>query len=175
MKVFLKEDVKNVGKIGEIVNVKAGYARNYLIPNNYAQIATERNTKEWAYLKQVSESKQKKAFKEREQVLVKLKEVSLSFSHEAKSTGELFGSITMHNILSALEEKGFSLDKRDILLEAPVKTIGDTKLKISLAKGLDTEILINVKALKSTVAAPVHAPKTDQEIETEEDEAESVV
>lgn len=154
MKVFLKEDVKNVGKIGEIVNVNAGYARNYLIPNNFAQIATEKNTKEWAYLKQVATSKQKKAFTEREKTLAKLKEVSLSFSREAKDNGELFGSITMHNILSALEEKGFSLDKRDVLLEAPIKNTGDMKLKVSLAKGLDTEISITVTPLKNIAVAP---------------------
>lgn len=168
MKVFLKEDVKNVGKIGEIVNVKPGYARNYLIPNNFAQIATEKNTKEWAYLQQVATSKQKKAFTEREKVLEKLKTVNLSFSREAKDTGELFGSITMHNILSALEKKGFSLDKRDVLLEAPIKNTGDIQLKINLAKGLDTEIAVTVTALKSTTVAPVHAKKTVQEVEAEE-------
>lgn len=170
MKVFLKEDVKNVGKIGEIVNVKSGYARNYLIPNNYAQIATEKNSKEWSYLQQVATSKQKKAFAEREKVLVKLKEVSLSFAQEAKDSGELFGSITMHNILSALEEKGFVLDKRDILLDAPIKNTGDIKLKINLAKGLSTEISITVTALKNTAVASVHAKKTAQEAEAEEAE-----
>ncbi|MBE8163047.1 MAG: 50S ribosomal protein L9 [Bdellovibrionaceae bacterium] len=173
MKVFLKADVKNVGKVGEIINVKAGYARNYLIPNNFAQVATEKNTKEWAYLQQVATSKQKKAFVEREKVLAKLKEVSLSFSHEAKSNGELFGSITMHNILSALEEKGFSLDRRDLLLEAPIKNTGKIQLKINLAKGLDTEITVTVTPLKSTAAAPVHSEKTIQEIEAEEAEDEA--
>lgn len=172
MKVFLKEDVKNLGKIGEIVNVKSGYARNYLIPNNFAQIATEKNSKEWSYLKQVSVSKQKKAFKEREKVLAKLKDVSLTFSREAKDNGELFGSITMHNILSALEEKNFSLDKRDVALEAPIKNVGKIQLKINLAKGLDTEISVIVDALKNTVTAPVHEKKTDQEVEAEEKEDE---
>ncbi|MBE8221572.1 MAG: 50S ribosomal protein L9 [Bdellovibrionales bacterium] len=170
MKVFLKEDVKNVGKIGEIVNVKSGYARNYLIPNNFAQIATEKNTKEWEYLKKVAVSKQKKAFVERGKVIEKLKEVSLYFSREAKDNGELFGSITMHNILSVLEKEGFQLDKRDVLLEAPIKNIGDTKLKIILAKGLETEITVTVTPLKNTAVAPVHEEKTIQEIEAEQNE-----
>src|SRR5574338_239193 len=104
MKVILQKDVKNVGKVGDLVTVKDGYARNFLFPRKLAQTATEKSLKAWDHLKKVAESKKKKARKEREEVAGKLNGQTLTFKRAAGESDKLFGSVTPADISAALEE-----------------------------------------------------------------------
>src|SRR5690606_34549164 len=121
MKVILTTDVKNVGKVGDLVKVAAGYARNFLFPRKYAVEATEKRQKEMAHLQAMAERKKLKAVAARKEILSKLESVTVSFQLPAGENDRLFGSVTTLDIAQKLEELGFEIDKRDILLEEPIR------------------------------------------------------
>src|SRR5687768_13485303 len=98
MKVILQQDVKNVGKVGDVVNVKTGYARNFLFPRKLAAIALEKSVKAWEHLKQVAELKKKKAVAERRAILDKLAGVTVTFKRGSSDKEKIFGSVTAHDI-----------------------------------------------------------------------------
>ena len=144
MKVLLKQDVKDLGKAGSIVNVKNGFARNFLFPRSFAVEASEKNEKELAHLKKLGEIKAKKALGERKQVIEKLEGVTVTFHMSASETDKLFGSVTALDVSKKLSEQGFEVDKRDIEIEA-IKMIGQHKAKVVLGEGLETEIAVNIE------------------------------
>src|SRR5882757_130186 len=99
MKVILQKDVKDLGKVGELVTVKQGYARNFLFPRKLALAATENRVEEWTHLTKVAEIKKKKAMGVRQEVITKLQGLTLTFKLETSAEGEkLFGSVTTHDI-----------------------------------------------------------------------------
>jgi large subunit ribosomal protein L9 len=145
MKVILQEDIKNVGKVGQLLEVATGFARNYLFPKKLAVLATEKKVKEWNHLQKVSDAKKKKAMATRQELVNKLKDVTLNFAMESASGSEkIFGSITTMDISDKLEEQGYLVDKRDIHLEEPIKVLGQHKASIKLGEGLEAEITIAV-------------------------------
>lgn len=148
MKVLLQQDVKNLGKVGELVNVKTGFARNYLFPRLLAVEATEKRVKEFAHLKLVAEAKKKKATAERQEVVKKLSGVSLTFKMPAGETDKLFGSVTNTDVSNELEKHGYSIDRRDIHLEDSIKVLGSHKAIVRLGEGLEAEIAISVERLQ---------------------------
>lgn len=145
MKVILQKDVKNVGKVGEMLNVRSGFARNFLFPRRLAVEASEERIAELAHLKRVAEIQQKKARKEREDLLGKMKGITLSFKVAAGETDKLFGSVTTGDISDGLEKLGFSVDRRDISLVEPIKMLGQYQAKVKMGEGLEAEILVNVE------------------------------
>lgn len=144
MKVILQKDVKDVGKVGELVSVKAGFARNFLFPRKLAVVATEKRQKEWNHLNKVAEVKKKKAVAERKALIDKMAGVTVTFKVEAGETGKLFGSITTMDISNALEKQGFSVDKRDIHVEEAIKVLGQHKATVKLGAGQETAITVTV-------------------------------
>ena len=144
MKVILQKDVKDLGKVGDLVNVSKGYARNFLFPRLLAAEATERRVDELTHLKKIAEAKKKKAVGERKALLEKISKVNVSFSRAAGESDKLFGSITTMEISGALEKLGFSIDRRDIVLEDQIKVLGQHKAKVKLGEGLDAELTITV-------------------------------
>lgn len=144
MKVILQKDVKDLGKIGQVVDVSNGYARNFLFPRSLAQEATESRIKEWQHLQRVAEVKNKKALQDREEMSNKINGVTVDFKVQAGEGDKLYGSISAGDISVALEGKGFSVDKRDIQLE-PIKILGQHKAVVSLDEGLSAEIVIAVE------------------------------
>lgn len=145
MKVILKNDVKNVGKIGQLVNVARGYARNFLFPNNLALEATERRLKEFEHLKKMADSKRKKAMQEKKQILSKLSSVSVTFKVNAGENEKLFGSITSLDISRELEKQGFHVDRRDVRMDDSIRVLGQHKATIYFGEGLETEIAVSVE------------------------------
>ena len=145
MKVILQKDVKDLGKVGDLVNVAAGFARNFLFPRKLAQVATETREKEWAHLQKVAEGKKKKAVAERAELLNKIKGTALVFKLSAGEKDKLFGSVTNADISKKLEDNGYSVDRRDIHLEEPIRVLGQHKAVIRLGEGLETEIAIAVE------------------------------
>lgn len=146
MKVILQKDVKNLGKVGELVSVKQGYARNYLFPRQLAVVATEKKLSEWNHLKKVAEIKKKKAIAGRQEIIGKLQGLTLNFKLEAAAESEkLFGSVTTMDISKQLEGHGFEIDKRDIHLEEQIKVLGQHKAFVRMGDGLEAEITVVVE------------------------------
>lgn len=145
MKVILQKDVKNLGKVGELVNVASGYARNFLFPRLLAAEATEKRMAEFEHLKRAAEAKMKKANAERQAVIVKLKGVNIVIKATAGESDKLFGSVTNNDISNELEKHGYSVDRRDIVLEEPIRVLGSHKATVKLGEGLETTISVVVE------------------------------
>lgn len=145
MKVILNKDVKDLGKTGEVVNVSAGFARNFLFPRKLAEEATENKAKQWEHLKSVAEAKKKKAVEERRGLLSKISGASVKFQVAAADSDKIFGSITTSDISRELEKSGFSVDRRDIHLEEQIKVLGTHKALIKMGEGLEATIQVVVE------------------------------
>lgn len=145
MKVILQKDVKDLGKIGDLVNVSLGFARNLLFPRKLAIEATEKRVNEYNHLKRVAESKKKKALAERQDFLNQIKGKTVTFKMNAGENEKLFGTVTTSDISKSLDKMGFSVDKRDIHLEEPIKVLGTHKATIRYAEGLEAAIQIAVE------------------------------
>ena len=148
MKVILLKTNEHLGEIGEIVNVKSGYARNFLIPNKIASMATKENI---AYYTKWIESQKIKEAKSREniQLLAKqLDKMTLKFSLKAGENDKLFGSVTSQMISEEIEKLGYSVDKKEIILEDSLKEIGNHFVHVNLGEDLKPKIKIKIKAEK---------------------------
>lgn len=144
MKVILQKDVKDVGKVGEAVTVKSGFARNFLFPRRLATEATEKRVKEWDHLQKVSEIRKKKALGDRKALIEKVSGLTVSFSRQASEAEKLFGSVTPLDISTELEKQGHSIDKRDIEVLDPIKVLGEHKAMICLGEDLTAEVTVVV-------------------------------
>jgi len=147
MKVILKKDVKDLGKIGELVSVANGFARNFLFPRKLAAEATEKRVKEFEHWTRVSTSRQKSAMAERRTTLEKIAGLQLLFKLNAGEEDKLFGSITNKDISDEIEKQGYIVDKRDISLSEPIKILGQHKAMIKMGEGLEQEIVVTVERL----------------------------
>lgn len=145
MKVILQKDVKDLGKVGDLVSVSEGFARNLLFPRKLALEATEKRENEYNHLKRVAESKKKKAMSERQAILNKIKGTTVGFKLNAGENDKLFGTVTTTDISKGLEKLGFSVDRKDIHLEEPIKVLGTHKATIRFAEGLETSIQVAVE------------------------------
>ncbi len=147
MKVILKQDIKDLGKVGEMVNVANGFARNFLFPRKLAAEATEKRVKEFEHWKRVAESRQKKAVADRKATLDKIAGLQLVFRLNAGDEDKLFGSVTNKDISDELEKQGHIVDKRDISLPEPIKILGQHKAVIKMGEGLEQEVVVTVERL----------------------------
>lgn len=146
MKVILQEDIKSLGKVGDVVKVKNGYARNYLLPRRLAIEATERRVNEFEHLQKVAEAKKKKAVTKRKEVVQKLSTVTVAFKAEAgDKTDKLFGAITTLDISNELEKLGYSIDRKEIHMDGPIKVLGQHKATIKLGEGIEAVVAISVE------------------------------
>jgi large subunit ribosomal protein L9 len=147
MKVILQADVKDVGKVGDLVNVSAGFARNFLFPRKLAAEATEHKVKEFEHLKRTIEAKKKKALEERKALVAKLQGITVNFKLAAGDSDRLFGTVTTTEISRALEKMGFSVDRRDIHLEEPIKVLGTHKAIVKLGDHVEGTLQVSVERL----------------------------
>lgn len=145
MKVILQNDVRDLGKVGDIVNVANGYARNYLFPKQLAAPATEKRVKQVEHFQRVAEAKKAKVLAAKKQMIQEISGLTLSFVKAAGDEDKLFGSVTTSEIAEALRAKGFEVDKRDLILEEPIKVLGQHKLVYRIGEGLQAEIKISVE------------------------------
>ncbi len=145
MKVILQKDVKDVGKVGDLVNVSEGFARNFLFPRKLASEATEKRVKEWEHLKRVAEAKKKKAVAERQALLNKVNGTTVTFKLAAGDSDKLFGTVTTADISKELSKAGHAIDRRDIHLEEPIKLLGQHKAIVRMGEGLEAKIMISVE------------------------------
>ena len=146
MNVILQKDVKNLGKAGDQVSVKKGFARNFLIPKAYAIPIDKGRLKVWKHQQIIIAAKKRKAISERKKLLEQLSSIKLKFEKSAQKDNRLFGSVTAHEISQALEElHALSVDKRDIHF-SELKTVGEHSVKIRLDSEHQTEIKLSIKA-----------------------------
>ena len=148
MQVILKKDVQNLGEAGELVNVKDGYARNFLIPKNYAEIATEGALKNREQNLARIQAKQEKLHQE---ALAKAAEIEklgqIELSAKAGESGKLFGTITTKKLCEELKEKAnIEVDRKTVSLNAPINKIGEFTMLIKLTSKVRTELKVIVTA-----------------------------
>jgi len=144
MKIILREDVEKLGKAGEVVKVKDGYGRNYLIPRQLAVLANVRNMKSLDHDRRTIETRAKKTRKTAEATAATLSAVSLVLPAKAGEEGKLFGAITSRDIAEALRKAGVVVDRKAIQLADPIKQVGDYKVKIRVAADVLPEISVSV-------------------------------
>jgi len=163
MKVILNKDIKDLGKIGEMVQVKPGFARNFLFPRRLASEATEKRVKEFKHLQLVAEAKKAKAVEGRKEVLAKIQGTTVKFVVEASDDEKLFGSINTLDISRKLEEAGFAVDKKDVVIEDTIKVLGQHKAQVTFGADLNAEITVAVERKKgpAKVEAAAEVEKTD--------------
>ena len=148
MKIILLKSYENLGKVGEIVNVKPGFARNYLIPNKIASLATEQNIKALEVFLKSQENKEAKNRINLEALSKKLNSLTLKFDVQVGEDEKLFGSVTTQMIADELADKGYTVDKKEIVLEETIKELGNFKIAINLGYDLDTKIKVKVQTAK---------------------------
>lgn len=144
MKIILREDVEKLGKAGEVVKVKDGFGRNYLIPQKLAVLANVRNMKALDHDRRTIETRAKKTKKASEATAATLSAVSLTIPAKAGEEGKLFGAITSRDIAEALGKAGVTVDRKAIQLADPIKQVGDYKVKIRVAADVFPEISVSV-------------------------------
>ena len=145
MKVILLEDVKNVGKKGQIINSKDGYARNFLIPKNLAIEATEVNLRNLDNAKKKKEEKEQEIFEQAKVLEEELMQKTIVIKTKTGENGKLFGSITTKEISDLLEkEHGISIDKKKYDLEETIKSVGEYYVKIKLHPMVNAKLKVIV-------------------------------
>lgn len=146
MKIILKEDHGILGSAGDVVTVKGGYARNYLIPRGIGKVANESNIKAMAELRRQQGKKIDKDIEDAKKLAAELENVTVELSLKAGEDNKVFGSITSQNIADYLQEKGFTaIDKRKILLPHPIREIGESSVKIKVYGEVMAEIKIVIE------------------------------
>jgi large subunit ribosomal protein L9 len=146
IEVILREDIKTLGRAGELVRVKPGYARNYLLPQGLAYEATEGNRKRIAAETRARANRSQAERTDAERVAATLSGLTLPISGKAGEEGKLFGSITSQDITDALARAGYQVDKRRIELEHPIKTVGEHKVGVRLHPEVNAEVRVFVTA-----------------------------
>jgi large subunit ribosomal protein L9 len=144
MDIILTENVKGLGTIGEVVNVKPGYGRNYLVPQGLAVEANDRNINEMEHHKRQLTHKAEKLSKEAADIKARIEAIECSFVHKASEEGKLFGSVTSMEIAEALAAKGVEIDRRKIILDQPIKDLGEHEVEIKLNAGANATVKVTV-------------------------------
>lgn len=142
MKIILKKDVANVGAAGDVVSVKDGYARNFLIPNGSAIRATRSNMKIVEELQMNVAKKAKKAEGAAMELAKKLKDISVTATVKVGEDDKLFGAVTTQTVAELLAEKGFEINKRDILLDEAIKELGVFDVPVKVGAGVKAEVKV---------------------------------
>ncbi|HYS81409.1 MAG TPA: 50S ribosomal protein L9 [Anaeromyxobacteraceae bacterium] len=146
MKLILREDVENLGKGGELVEVKPGYGRNYLLPRGLAVAANTKNVRELDHQKKIAEAKAAKAKASAEAVAKRLTDTPVVLRRKVGEQDKLYGSVTVIDIVEALAARGLTLDRRTIDLKEPIKTVGDHEVPVKLHREVVGKAKVKVEA-----------------------------
>lgn len=146
MKVILNENVEGLGNIGDLVNVKPGYARNFLLPRKMAVVADETNVKEFEHQKREAERKLDKLTQDASSLKEKVEAVECVVAHRAGEEGKLFGSVTNIELAEKLAEAGLEIERKQILLKEPIKTLGEHEVPVKLNAGVTATLKVVVEA-----------------------------
>ena len=144
MKVILKEDVKNLGKMGDIITVAEGHARNFLLPKKLAVEALTENIKALEHQKKMIQEKAKKVKNVSQDLANRISSLTLSIKAKAGEEDKIFGSITSMDIAAALKNEGIDIDKKKISLEEPIKRLGSYAVSIKIHPEITAQLNISV-------------------------------
>jgi large subunit ribosomal protein L9 len=144
MDVILREDIEKLGSRGEVVKVAPGYARNFLLPKRLAVAATDANRKIVEQERQAHLRKQAKLKSEAEDLAKLVNGVSVTIAQKAGENDQLFGSVTAKDIVDALAAKNFTIDRRKVHLDDPIKQLGEYKVPVRLHKDVTAEVTVAV-------------------------------
>tara|TARA_B100001173_G_scaffold126485_1_gene109868 strand:+ start:2475 stop:2921 length:447 start_codon:yes stop_codon:yes gene_type:complete len=145
MKVILKEDVHNLGQQGDVVEVKSGYARNYLMPKKLAILFTAEQQRSIEESQRMEVRKLEREKDQLESILKEVKSLSLSLKMKSEEDNKLFGSVTKLDIVKLLEENGIKIDKKYIDLDSPIKTLGEHEVNVSFTKEMSESFTVSVE------------------------------
>jgi large subunit ribosomal protein L9 len=174
MKVLLKEDVPKLGSVGDEVEVKDGYGRNFLIPTGKALLATPKNLKQFRHQKSIVEHKVKKFKGVAQGVADQLAKLSLSVKKKVGEQGKLFGAVTSQEIADLVSAQGVEIDRRKIQLGEPIKSLGEFKIPIKLHPEIIAEFTLTVTGEEPTEAPEAAAAAPEADAPTEAPVEESV-
>jgi large subunit ribosomal protein L9 len=146
MKVILREDVENLGNGGELVEVRPGYGRNFLIPRGLAVPANAKNVRELEHQKKVAEAKAAKLRQSAEAFAKRLADTPISLRRKVGDQEKLYGSVTALDIAEALAARGLQIDRRSIDLADPIKTVGDHEVAVKLHREVVGKVKVKVEA-----------------------------
>jgi large subunit ribosomal protein L9 len=144
MKVILKEDIPKLGRIGDTVSVANGYGRNYLIPQGKAVLASSKNVKGLNHQRRLLQRKAESIRKEAEGLAGRIKGLTLTLSRKVVEEDKLYGSVSVSDISTALEEQGVVLERKQIRLDEPIKTLGEHKVLIKVHTEVTAELTVQV-------------------------------
>lgn len=145
MEVILLEKIRNLGDLGEKVEVKNGYGRNFLIPEGKAVSATKKNVEDFENRRAELEKKAKKALSEAEQRAAKIKDTSIEISAQASEEGKLYGSINVNDIVEALANKDIAVEKQEVVMpEGPIHSTGEFEIDIILHSDVEAKLRLEV-------------------------------
>lgn len=142
MKVILRKDYESLGKIGDVVEVKPGFARNFLIPRNIAYAALKGNLKALEEEKKIHAKREQKELSKSEKLAIELEKVSVTIPVQVGEEDKIFGTVTTQMIADSLAEKGFEIDKRRIEIEEPIKSLGIYGANIKLHPKVSAKIKV---------------------------------
>lgn len=149
MKVILKRDVKGLGREGDLKDVKDGYARNHLIPTGAVVVADKGALANWERHREQREERDRSAREEAEATAEKLRELRLEIPVKAGERGRLFGAVTSHQVADLISREGIELDRHALHLREPIKALGDYRIDVRLAPGIESVVSVSVVAAES--------------------------
>ncbi len=144
MEIILQEDVPNLGRIGDIVKVRNGYGRNYLLPRGAAVLADNRNLRVLEHQKRLATGKKEKVQQEAKAIGDKIAALTLVITARAGEEDRLFGSVTNQDIEKALQAQGITIDRRKIIVTEPIKQLGAHTIPIHLSSDVHTKVTVQV-------------------------------
>lgn len=144
MKVILKEDVESLGKRGDSIKVADGYARNYLIPKGFALEATSISVKAIEHEKKLIAKRAQKEKKNAEAMMASFAGVAVTIVRKTADQEKIFGSVTAKDVEKALEDRGLKVDRKQVVLDEPIKQLGEFPVKIKLYPGIAADITVKV-------------------------------
>jgi large subunit ribosomal protein L9 len=144
MKVILKRDVKGLGHEGDIKEVKDGYARNFLLPQRAAVIADKAALASWERHRGQREERERQIRAEAEATAEQLNQLRLEVAVKAGEKNRLFGSVTNREITQLINQEGIEVDRHQVHLSEPIKTVGEHRVSVHLMPGIDAQVVVNV-------------------------------
>lgn len=173
MEVILLERIEKLGQMGEVVKVKDGYARNFLLPRKKALRATEANKKVFEAQRAQLEAQNLARKGEAEKVAAKMQGLSVTLLRQAGDSGQLYGSVSARDIAEAVTEAGFSINRNQVNLTAPIKTVGVSAVAVTLHPEVSVEVKVNVARSEAEAEKQVAAESLlDEGVTIEEEAAE---
>lgn len=146
MKVILQQDMPSLGKVGDVVRVRDGYGRNFLIPRGIAALADERNTNRLEHQKRMAAAKAARLLAEAQELAKRLSATAVTIRAKVGEEGKLFGSVTNRDIADALAKEGLEIDRKHVELSEPIRVIGAHTVPVKLAKDVSASVKVYVIA-----------------------------